>query len=220
MTMTTTSLRSLQEIVVNTGAFKPPTYIPVYERLLEPMRREPLALLELGVKDGGSIKAWEAYFPLARIAGIDLSVPALSVSDRVRLFAGDQADFIVLDRAAAEVAPNGFDIVIDDCAHVGRLAKASFWHLFEHHLKPGGLYCIEDWGTGYWPDWPDGRSPVVGPDSERRLPSHDAGMVGFIKQLVDEISAADIAPGRPSKFSEMQLFPGMCVVWKAKGHKA
>jgi hypothetical protein len=43
----------------------------------------------------------------------------------VRLFAGDQADPMVLDRAAAEVAPRGFDIIIDDCAHIGPLAKAS-----------------------------------------------------------------------------------------------
>jgi len=36
------------------------------------------------------------------------------------------------------------------------LTRRSFWHFFQHHLKPGGLYVIEDWGTGYWSDWPDG----------------------------------------------------------------
>ena len=32
----------------------------------------------------------------------------------------------------------------------------------------------------HWPHWPDGRSYAAEPDAERRMPSHDAGMVGFI----------------------------------------
>jgi hypothetical protein len=142
------------------------------------------------------------------------------VSDRVRLFEGDQADVHLLARVAAEVAPAGFDIIIDDCAHIGALAKTSFWFLFDHYLKPDGLYCIEDWGTGYWPAWPDGRSLVIEPDTERRMPSHDGGMVGFIKQLVDEVGAADIkenlgsASSRASKFAEMLLHDGLCVIKK------
>jgi hypothetical protein len=60
-------------------------------------------------------------------------------------------------------------------------------------LKPGGLYIVEDWMTGYWGDWPDGSrfqeyETVIEPgEIENRLPSHDAGMVGFIKRLVDEV---------------------------------
>jgi hypothetical protein len=35
--------------------------------------------------------------------------------------------------------------------------KVAFWHLFDNHLKPSGLYVIEDWVTGYCDDWSDGR---------------------------------------------------------------
>ena len=211
----------MYDIVAETGAFKEISYLRIYEKLFEPLRGKPLALLELGVMEGGSVRAWEAYFPNARIAGVDLELPKLCVSDRVRLFKGDQADIDLLARAAAEVAPEGFDIIIDDCAHIGSAAKASFWYLFENHLKPGGLYSIEDWGTGYWPTWPDGRRVVVEPDTERRMPSHDAGMVGFIKQLIDELGVADIKEGhtapppRESKFAEMLIYFGLCIIRKA-----
>ena len=46
------------------------------------------------------------------------------------------------------------------------------------------------------------------------------GMVGFIKQLVDELAVADIResyaepPSRTSKFAEMLLYFGLCVVRK------
>jgi hypothetical protein len=211
---------SLLEIFAATDAFKPADYAAFYERFFEPLRARPLALLELGIHHGGSLRSWEAYFPYARIAGIDRALPRLGLSDRVRMFAGDQADKSLLSMVAADVAPEGFDIVIDDCAHLGSVAKASFWYLFEHHLKPGGLYCIEDWGTGFIADWDDGHRVVPQPDSGTRLPSHDAGLVGFIKQLIDELGAASIkdrlempAP-RASKFAEMALHRGICVVRK------
>ena len=57
----------------------------------------------------------------------------------------------------AELLRDGFDIIIDDASHIGELTKATFWHLFDRHLKPGGLYAIEDWGTGYLDDFPDGK---------------------------------------------------------------
>jgi hypothetical protein len=151
---------------------------------------------------------WAAYFPYGRIAGVDLELPPIALDERVRMYAGNQADTAILSRAAAEVAPDGFDIIIDDCSHIGALAKASFWHLFDHHLKPGTLYVIEDWATGFWPDWPDGRSHVREPDGETRMPSHDAGMVEFVKQLVDELQ---VAPIRGS----ILLDAGMCEIRKA-----
>lgn len=215
-------IQSLDHLARKQGTLKPQEYWLFYQELFAPMRGMAAALLELGIHDGGSIKVWEAYLQRAQIAGIDIVVPALSVGERVHLFQGDQADTALLSRVAAEVAPGGFDIIVDDCAHIGAVAKISFWHLFDHHLKPGGLYCIEDWGTGYWSNWPDGRKMMQAPDTERRMPSHDAGMVGLIKQLIDELAVADIrdsfderAP-RPSKFAAMWLRHGVCAIRKAQ----
>ena len=188
---------TLADIVKKTGALKPVYFYPVYERLLEPLRFMPLSLLELGVFHGGSLQTWAAYLPFARTAGLDLNPPPIPADPRIHMLGSDQADTTLLARVAAELAPDGFDIIIDDCAHIGALAKASFWFLFNNHLKPGGLYLIEDWQTGYWPSWPDGRAFSPAPDTRERMPSHDAGMVGFIKQLVDEIHAEPQQAPRP-----------------------
>ena len=64
----------------------------------------------------------------------------------------------LLSVVARKTAPEGFDIIIDDASHFGDLTKIAFWHLFDNHLKPSGLYVIEDWGTGYWSDWTDGKT--------------------------------------------------------------
>jgi len=70
----------------------------------------------------------------------------------------------------SETAPEGFDIIIDDCSHIGEFTAVSFWHLFDRHLKPGGLYVIEDWGTGYMRGTPDGRACVPPGRSHRSVP--------------------------------------------------
>ncbi|HEX3863189.1 MAG TPA: hypothetical protein VHY35_15995 [Stellaceae bacterium] len=208
-------MASLQDIVARTGAFKPIYYLPMYERLFAPIRFQPFSMLELGIWNGGSVKAWEDYLPQARIAALDLNVPELDVGPRVHLYAGDQTDTALLSRIAAEVAPEGFDVIIDDASHVGAMAKTSFWHLFDMHLKAGAYYCIEDWGTGYMPSWPDGREFVPEPDTPSRMPSHDVGLVGFVKQLVDEIHADLITPeGRVSKFASVSLYAGLCIIQK------
>ncbi len=103
---------------------------------------------------------------------------------RIRTYQGLQQDSDLLDQIRRECAPDGFDIVIDDASHVADDARTSFLHLFHHHLKPGGLYVIEDWGTGYWDSWPDGKRY----DGS----NHTAGMVGFVKELVDELGMLDI----------------------------
>jgi len=210
---------NLVEIGKKTTAFKPESYLRVYEKMFEPLRHLELSLLELGIWDGGSLDAWATYFPYGRIAGVDLKLPELPPHDRIHMFEGDQADPAVLSRAAAAVAPNGFDIIIDDCAHIGTVAKASFWYLFEHHLKPGAIYVIEDWGTGYMSDWPDGKVYAPEPDGNGRMPSHDAGMVGFIKQLLDEVYPGNsfMVEPRDSKFESISIHWGLCIITKALG---
>jgi hypothetical protein len=100
----------------------------------------------------------------------------------------------------------------------------------DQHLKPGGLYAIEDWGTGYLDDFPDGRKFQPKPSIRahlrsllpRRLgkkmkvpfPCHSYGTVGFVKELVDEQGAAGVAIGRKagsrrSKFQNVLITSGV-----------
>jgi hypothetical protein len=180
---------------------------------------EPIKLLELGILKGGSLLLWRDYFDKGVIVGLDINPVSIhGDSSRIFVYQGHQEDPTFLDRIASERAPDGFDIIIDDASHVGDLTRKSFWHLFENHLRPGGIYVIEDWGTGYWRSWPDGHDYLPPePSSDRRFASHDFGMVGFVKQLIDECGMGDITkpglgrptlPARASKFDSMIVTQG------------
>jgi hypothetical protein len=236
-------------------------YFRNYERVFGPLAGKKIHLLELGISQGGSLELWRDYFQSGTIAGIDISTVRLDdPTGRIHVYQGLQQDTALLDRVRRETAPDGFDIIIDDCSHIGEFTALSFWHLFDTHLKPGGLYVIEDWGTGYMRGMPDGKAYVppgstasirsrLRPFVERmvdrpsvvrrpalrrvvhalmnrlvrmKFRSHMYGLVGFVKQLVDEAGMDDITqpewgtpPARASKFSYIQVSHGQVFIAKA-----
>ncbi len=212
-------------------------YLDVYDAILAPWVDEEITLLELGVYRGGSLKLWRDYFPRGAIVGIDRKLPQnFRPGERIQVFEGSHGNKRFLSEVANRTAPNGFDIIIDDASHIGEKTRRAFWYLFDHHLKPGGLYAIEDWGTGYLDDFPDGKKfrpkiPILGRvrsllpkriGRKMKVPfhCHSYGMVGFVKELVDEQGAADIAMGskagwRKSKFKNILITPGIVIVAKA-----
>jgi len=221
---------------------KSPEYLANYAREFGEIFDEQATLLEIGVQGGGSMLMWRDLMPNATIAGLDLN-PSTVEDDtgRIRLYQGFQQDPEILDRIASEVAPDGFDVIVDDASHVGEYTEATFWHLFPRYLKPGGVYVIDDWSCAYWPRWSDGHAytgeaafratsaarpasqgheagglerlrrsvrassrPVArrlpaalkqrlehaymraeGATLRKRFPSHDYGLAGFVKQLLD-----------------------------------
>jgi len=195
-------------------------YLEVYDPILSHWTDKDVKLLEIGIHKGGSLNLWRDYFPKGTIAGIDLELPEGFIpGERIQLFQGSQGDTQFLSQVAASIAPDGFDIIIDDASHIGELSKTTFWHLFDHHLKPGGLYAIEDWGTGYLDDFPDGRRFDPKPSILDPFPSHSHGMVGFVKELVDEQCAGSIAFGRGeefrlSKFESLLFTEGVVFITK------
>jgi hypothetical protein len=211
-------------------------YLDAYDKILVPWVDKSVTLLELGVYRGGSLKLWRDYFPRGTIIGIDRKLPEHFVrGERIHIFEGNQADKAFLSAVANETAPDGFDIIIDDASHIGKKVKRTFWHLFDHYLKSGGLYAIEDWGTGYQDDFPDGKRFNPKPSILNRVrsllpqrlakqlkvpfPSHSYGMVGFIKELVDEQGAGSITIGRKeefrlSKIESLVITPGIVFVTK------
>src|SRR6266403_2089995 len=212
-------------------------YLDVYDPILAPWVGKEIKLLEIGVREGGSLQLWRDYFQFGVIIGIDIKLPEHCVpGERIQIFKGSQSDKHFLSEVANKTAPEGFDIIIDDASHIGTLTKTAFWHLFDNHLKPGGLYAIEDWGTGYLDDFPDGKrldavdSPLPSSQSlsseaahtrmKVPFPCHSYGMVGFVKELVDEQGAASIttnypeAEHRASKFKSVHVTPFIVFVSK------
>jgi hypothetical protein len=180
---------------------KPELYLNEYHRLFEPLRHLPIRLLELGVHQGMSMKLWESYFPLATIVGLDGEIKPASfpAGPRFHFMHGAQDDPALLDRAI-EAAGGPFHIVIDDCSHLGCHTARSFAHLFGKGLMLGGIYVIEDICTAFtegggWDAAPF-KAPAIGlPGMPQVFPSHQNGMVGLVKQLLDHSQAPTVAGG-------------------------
>jgi len=177
------------------GSDKPQSFLDLYDQFFEPLRDLPVRLLELGIAGGGSLRYWADYFPKGTIWGLDLHPPPID-HPRIETIQADQGNIEVLDKLSVNAGP--WDIIIDDCSHLGRLTQISYESLFPY-LVPGGIYAIEDWGTGYWSDWPDGAAY-----DGRFRQAHDAGMVGVVKQLIDVVAANDIDRGAFSGHSDEQ----------------
>ncbi len=213
-------------------------YLKNYEEYFQPFIDKDIKLLELGIHKGGSLLLWADYFRKGVIIGLDVKLCQINdSSDRIHMYQGLQEDCALLDRIRSETAPAGFDVIIDDASHIGELTKIAFWHLFDNHLKPGGVYIIEDWRTGYWGKWPDGKQykPMLYQNGflkklsdrlffrKKRFLSHCYGMVGFIKELIDELGMDmitnpernGIVPQRYPKFKKMEITPGQVFIVKA-----
>jgi hypothetical protein len=191
--------RTLAEIAMSLGGSQDPGTKPdqiwrEYEPLFAPLAELPLNILEIGVYNGTSIRTLATYFRNARIVGLDLSVPAIDLSHypSISMLVCDQRDSTRLNAICDQHMADGVDIVIDDASHVGEYSLETYRALFPR-VRAGGLYVVEDWGTGYWPHWGDG-AEFTGPCLQdrpaglaRRITSHDYGMVGFVKSLIDDV---------------------------------
>jgi hypothetical protein len=171
---------------------KPQGYWRIYDSYFPKARAKSFDLVELRVFTGESLKIIGTHFFNARILGLDRDLKTIDFSQFPNLFYQrcDQSDAEAI-RAIVTKFSRAPDIIIDDASHLGGPTLASFNALFPL-LRQGGLYCIEDWATGYWKDWEDG-SPLEHREAKngkgKRFPSHDFGLVGVVKSLVDRIGS-------------------------------
>jgi hypothetical protein len=140
-------------------------YTELYERLFLQWKDEPIKIFEIGVADGGSLAMWQAYFPKARIYGVDIFDKSTLNNDRVTTLIADQAN---RDQLQAAMATSGsdIDVLIDDGGHTMEQQQVSLGFLFPH-VRPGGYYVIEDVHTSLPALWkgygvaPDGRNSTL-----------------------------------------------------------
>jgi len=115
-------------------------YGNAYDALFADRRYQVQRVLELGIFEGASLRAWADYFPEAKVWGVDLKVPETPSHERITMLQGDAAGPKMLSKLRA-LGP--FDVIIDDASHTIEDQLASLLGLW-HALADGGLYVIED----------------------------------------------------------------------------
>src|SRR6266404_8599065 len=120
-------------------------YTKFYHEYFNDIRLNELKILELGVREGRSLKMWHDYFPNSLICGIDNNSEELCPKSfdekRIIFKIGSQDDELFLNVINTEFGP--FDIIIDDASHISPLTIKSFEILYPK-LKDNGIYVIED----------------------------------------------------------------------------
>ncbi|MBA3830074.1 MAG: hypothetical protein H0X33_14125 [Taibaiella sp.] len=110
-------------------------YMPFYEQHLP---KNPLRILEIGVKEGKSMRMWREYFPDAQLHGLDLFIEYPPPEDvpGVVWHTGNQIDYLMLDMLRHQQ----FDVIIDDGSHNSRDQMMTFFGLMHETCN----YFIED----------------------------------------------------------------------------
>ncbi|GAA0730953.1 class I SAM-dependent methyltransferase [Dactylosporangium roseum] len=160
-------------------------YTPHYERHLGKYRDQRVTVLEIGIggyhephAGGASLRMWKHYFHRGTVYGLDVYDKSPLDEPRLVTVQGDQSDPAFLADLAARYGP--FDVMVDDGSHVSSHVITSFNALFPH-VRPGGMYVVEDLHTSYWPEWGGNGTDLADP----------ATSVGFLKTLVDGLHHRD-----------------------------
>jgi hypothetical protein len=131
---------------------------PVYEKWLGPYKDHPIKMLEIGVREGGSLEIWAKYFKNAElILGCDKNpaVANLTFDDaRIKLALGIASQKPAIDQIL-EHAKGGFDFIIDNGSHRSLDTIANFLMLFPL-LRPGGLFVVEGMQHAYQTEYDGG----------------------------------------------------------------
>ncbi len=132
------------------------SYLPLYERLLAPIRESATNVLEVGIGDlgcgrsrqwsGGSILMWTDYFKKARVHGVDILpedvvLPQVRKSPSVKLFCG--VDAYDPKFVADNLSSVKYDFLLDDGPHTLE-SQLAFLDLYLPLLSDKGVLLVED----------------------------------------------------------------------------
>lgn len=120
-------------------------YSRQYNTLFQEYRDKPLKYLEIGVFNGGSIRAMrEVFLNASCIVGLDIDSRCKEYEDTSRnIFVeiGNATDASFIKQITETYGT--FDVILDDGSHVNRDVIKSFELLFPL-LNDNGLYVVED----------------------------------------------------------------------------
>ena len=121
----------------DTDKVKDHHYGDAYDRFLSRFdRNAPLNILEIGTQKGGSLCAWQDYFPNAKVTGIDI-VDVVKPEYR-----RDSINYIFMDIKDWRT-DEMFDFIIDDGSHFAQDVSFVIKN-YQNKLKDGGILIVED----------------------------------------------------------------------------
>ncbi|MGC8979624.1 glycosyltransferase family 2 protein [Caldisericum sp.] len=172
------SLRDMYEMHEGYVSDKWELYLKEYSKLFEKFRDKPIALLEIGVQNGGSLEIWSKYFHKDSILiGIDIEEKCRYLkynNSNIKVIIGDATKSEILEIIKNESGIDYFDIIIDDGSHKSRDIITTFCNLFPI-LKIGGIYIIEDLHCSYFKEYEGGLQK-------------SSSSIEFFKNLIDVIN--------------------------------
>lgn len=120
-------------------------YTRQYENLLKDFRNKPIKYLEIGVYNGGGLKAFrEAFKNATCILGLDIDDKCKKIEDvnnGIFVEVGNATDHDFLKKITEKYGT--FDVILDDGSHVNNDVIKTFELLFPL-LNDNGLYIVED----------------------------------------------------------------------------
>jgi SAM-dependent methyltransferase len=144
------------------------SYTQLYWALFKDRIDRPLRVFELGLGSnnpavlsnmgvfgapGASLRGWRDLFPQACVYGADIDRGILFREDRIQTFYCDQLDQSSIHKVWSDPALHGgADIIIEDGLHTFE-ANVSFLEASLDHLRPGGIYVVEDIGREEVEKW-------------------------------------------------------------------
>jgi len=151
---------TLSRLMDKHGSDKGPNhhnYSESYYKIFKGLQNSPLVFLEIGVggyhyldRGGGSLKAWEEFFPNSHIHGIDIYDKSYFNKGRVHTHIISQNHEQQLVNLINVIGKP--DVILDDGSHINQDVIFTFEILFPR-LKSGGIYIVEDTETAYYPDY-------------------------------------------------------------------
>lgn len=180
------------------------TYCDIYEPYLRSRRRRTFTLLEIGVEDGESLRMWRAYFPNARICGLDIDPEAARLAPEFDVITASQDDVAALARLLDRYPD--LEVVVDDGSHYNEHIIRTFEFLFPR-LPSGAVYAIEDLDASYDREW--GGYPDLNP--QLRAGNDRADVDGFLRRLIEDCDLG----GDERQVAFVHLWPWLAVVGRA-----
>jgi len=120
------------------------SYLVHYDKFMSKKKYSKINFLEVGVRDGASLKTWHKYFVNhENIVGLD-------IDEHCEQFKDHKSISVIVSDATKPINDEklliGFDFILDDGSHFASDIIDTFNLLF-HKLNKNGFYIVEDLDT-------------------------------------------------------------------------